>query len=401
MLIKQLRLKNFLSFGPEGQNLELGPLNVFIGPNGSGKSNLIEVIHLLQAAPNDLAGPIRKRGRIEEWIWKGGQRGSEASIDAIIERVRSKRQSQLIPLRYHLGLGAIGVSQFNLSTVDERIEDSVPLPGRKKPCLYFATGSTDSQSAKISGWDKKEKIHKMETGRFDMQNSILGQIRYPDRYPEIAYLGDAFGSIRIYRDWPSVRSMPQRWMQKSELPTNPLEEDASNLGLVLNYIRSIPDAKEKLLKFLGMIHEGVTDFDVHFEDNKVQVVLKEGDITVPITCLSAGTLRYLCLLAILCHPANSGLVCIEEPERGLHPDIISPLTDVLRDASERMQIIVTTHSDYLVDSLTDVPESVFVTEKHDGETTIKRLSRAELGGWLEEYSLGDLWTTGVLGGNRW
>ena len=271
---------------------------------------------------------------------------------------------------------------------------------RNHACISQPVPPIPSRRKSVAG-TKRKKYTRWRLAVLICRTRFWAKSGYPDRYPEIAYLGDAFGSIRIYRDWPSVRSMPQRWMQKSELPTNPLEEDASNLGLVLNYIRSVPDAKEKLLKFLDMIYEGVTDFDVHFEDNKVQVVLKEGDITVPITCLSAGTLRYLCLLAILCHPVNSGLVCIEEPDRGLHPDIISPLTDVLRDASERMQIIVTTHSDILVDALTGVPESVFVTEKHDGQTTIEQLSRAELDIWFEEYSLGELWTKGEIGGNRW
>ena len=401
MLIKELKLRNFLSFGPEGQELELGRLNVFIGPNGSGKSNLIEAIYLLQAVPKDLASPIRKLDRIGEWIWKGGKGGPEASIDAIIEWDPRKRQSQLIPLRYHLGLKVIGGSQFNISTVDERIEDSALRPGRKKPWLYFATHSTDSPLAKLWAWDEEAKAYKIETGCFDTQSSILAQIRYIDRYPEITYLGDVFRGIQIYRDWPSIRHIPQRWLQESEFPANSLEEDASNLGLVLNYIRSIPDAKKKFLKFLCRIYEGVTDFNVHFQDNNVQIVLDEGDIAVPATRLSEGTLRYLCLLAILCHPANSGLVCIEEPERGLHPDIISSLADVLRDASERMQIIVTTHSDILVDALTDVPGSVFVTEKHDGQTTIERLSRAGLDIWLKKYSLGELWTKGEIGGNRW
>ena len=57
--LKRIRATNLLSFGPEGIDLELASLNVLIGPNGSGKSNLLEAIRLLQAAPNDLADPVR------------------------------------------------------------------------------------------------------------------------------------------------------------------------------------------------------------------------------------------------------------------------------------------------------------------------------------------------------
>ena len=122
---------------------------------------------------------------------------------------------------------------------------------------------------------------------------------------------------------------------------------------------------------------------------------------MPATRLSDGTLRYLALLAILCHPKPPPLICIEEPELGLHPDILPHLAQVLREASERMQLIVTTHSDILVDALTETPEVIVVCEKHEGATRLKRLDRDELHPWLEKYRLGELWTRGELGGTRW
>ena len=64
-------------------------------------------------------------------------------------------------------------------------------------------------------------------------------------------------------------------------------------------------------------------------------------------------------------------------------------------------MIVTTHSDVLVDALTDKPESVVICEKHDGQTEMRHLDKNDLAKWLEEYRLGDLWTSGELGGNRW
>ncbi len=72
MLIHSLKLTNFLSFGPDSEPIELGPLNVLIGPNGSGKSNLIEAIGLIQAAPLKLVAPIIVGGGVREWLWKGG-----------------------------------------------------------------------------------------------------------------------------------------------------------------------------------------------------------------------------------------------------------------------------------------------------------------------------------------
>ena len=140
---------------------------------------------------------------------------------------------------------------------------------------------------------------------------------------------------------------------------------------------------------------------MHIEAGSVQLFVQEGDITIPSTRLSDGTLRYLALLAILCHPAPAPMVCLEEPELGLHPDILPGLADLLREASERCQFIVTTHSDTLVDALTDTPESIVFCEKENGQTKLKRLDKDDLTHRLERYRLGELWISGELGGNRW
>jgi predicted ATPase len=84
MLIREIRLENLLSFGPESPALALGPLNVLIGPNGSGKSNLIDALSLLQAAPLELAKPVWTGSGIREWLWKGAS-NPIATIEALIE----------------------------------------------------------------------------------------------------------------------------------------------------------------------------------------------------------------------------------------------------------------------------------------------------------------------------
>ena len=117
--------------------------------------------------------------------------------------------------------------------------------------------------------------------------------------------------------------------------------------------------------------------------------------------LSDGTLRYLCLLAILLHPDPPPLIAIEEPELGLHPDIIPHVARLLVAASERTQLVVTTHSRLLVDALSENPGSIVVCEQVNGESQFERLDPERLEGWLEKYSLGDLWSMGELGGNRW
>ena len=180
-----------------------------------------------------------------------------------------------------------------------------------------------------------------------------------------------------------------------------MEEDYSNLGLFLNRLRRSPHTKEKILDCLRDLYADFTDYDVSVEGGTVQVYFTEGRFTVPATRLSDGTLRYLCLLAILCDPTPPPLVCIEEPELGLHPDIIPKIADLLVEASEHTQLIVTTHSDILVDAMTDYPDTVLVCEKHDGKTAMRRLDSNDMAVWLEKYRLGGLWISSELGGTRW
>jgi predicted ATPase len=106
-------------------------------------------------------------------------------------------------------------------------------------------------------------------------------------------------------------------------------------------------------------------------------------------------------LAILLNPESTPLICIEEPELGLHPDAMSLLADLLTEASERTQLVVTTHSDVLVSALTEHAESVLVCEYLENGTELRRLEASKLQHWMEKYRLGEVWRLGKLGGNLW
>jgi len=181
-----------------------------------------------------------------------------------------------------------------------------------------------------------------------------------------------------------------------------LEEDASNLGLILNRLKGEPNVKKQLLEYLKLFYAEAEDIHVQIREGLVELRIEERlGFTTPATRLSDGTLRWLSLLAVLLNPAPPPLICIEEPELGLHPDIIPTLGKLLLEASERTQLIVTTHSDALIEQFTEKPECIVVCEKNDGATSMKRLDAMELATWLERYSLGELWRKGEIGGNRW
>jgi predicted ATPase len=218
----------------------------------------------------------------------------------------------------------------------------------------------------------------------------------------LAWLAQNYEKIRIYREWVFGRNAVFREPQKADMRNDALEEDFSNLGLFLNRLKTrFPIAKKSILAGLKDLYDGINDFDVFIEGGTVQVFFAEGDFVIPATRLSDGTLRFLCLLAILCDPEPPPLVCIEEPELGLHPDVLPKVADLLRAASKRTQLIVTTHSDILVDAMTETPETVVVCSKEQGKTTMQRLIPDDLGEWLKRYRLGQLWIKGQIGGTRW
>lgn len=397
MLIRKIRLKNILSFGPDGMELEMAPLSVLIGPNGSGKSNLIDVMGLLKALPTDLAAVVRQRGGTRDWIWQGAIRIGLAKI-GIDVKVPVPADD---PRRLLLGSSSYEL-WYRLSLLDDTRSLTVAkerLSSTNEEAVFISR--TLHQLSLSSGTGEREtKVNTIEYG-VGRDDSILAGLKDRRRYPEITRVGESLKEIRLYREWIFGRHAPLRFPQKSDLPNRYLIEDASNLGLVLNRLAKNYDVQQRVVSKLRELYDGVTGLHIHVEAGNVQVVVQEGSVSVPATRLSDGTLRYLCLLAILCDPSPPPLVCLEEPELGLHPDILPGLARLLREASARCQLIVTTHSDVIVDTLTETPESIVVCEKHDGQTTMKRLRKDDLNPWLDRYRLGELWSSGELGGNRW
>ena len=207
--------------------------------------------------------------------------------------------------------------------------------------------------------------------------------------------------IKLYREWNLGRYTPPRLPQKPDLAGHFLSEDASNLTLVLNDLEHRSGMKRVILERLQRFHRRIEDFTTRIHGGTVQLFLHENGLRepVPATRLSDGTLRYLCLLAVLCHPDPPRVVCIEEPELSLHPDALKSVAELLIEASHRTQLIVTTHSDTLVSELSESPWCIIVCERTGAATELRRLDESHLEKWLSEYRLGELWRMGELGGN--
>jgi len=403
-LIRTLRMKNLLSFGHEGEEIELQPLNVLIGPNASGKSNLIEALGLLRATPKDLTAPIREGGGISEWLWKGMKENPTAEIEATVFYPEG-----IMPLRYRL---CFTVAGQRLEVRDEAVENEQPISTAFADVAFFYRYQEGHPVLRLPSAPEYQSTAGMMEGRTERtlrledlspEQSVLSQRKDPDLYPEITYLGEQFANFRLYREWNLGRFTAPRLPQRPDLPSDFLLEDASNLGLILNDLQHQPRTKSLIIEKLQRFYEGAEDLTTRIHGGTVQVFVHERGLhqPIPATRLSDGTLRYLCLLTLLCHPTPPPLLCIEEPELGLHPDVVPVVAELLLEASQRTQLVVTTHSDALVSALTEIPEAVLVCERDLAGTHVRRLEPEKLKEWLERYSLGELWRMGEIGGTRW
>lgn len=393
--IHSLQLQNFLSYGSEGEKIELQPLNVLIGTNASGKSNFIEAMGVLKATPTDLPGPIRQGGGISDFLWKGEKGTPTAKIEAILDY-----PERTMPLRYQISFTTAGQ---RLEVVDEAIEDMKPRDSSEsEPFFYYRHNNWGRPVINVIE-DNEQQTRKLRTLRREdiiPDQSILSQRKDPEQYPELSYLGNKFADIGLYRNWQTGRDAVSRKAQQTDLPEHPLLEDGGNLGLVLNNLQYQLGSRQ-IIEKLQLFYDAAEELSIKIYGGTVQIFIRETGLIQPIpaTRLSDGTLRYLFLIALLLDPTPPPLICIEEPEIGLHPDILPAVAEMLIEASKRTQLIVTTHSDALVSALS--PESVLICDRDDRGSHLSRLDGDRLKKWLENYSLGDLWRMGEIGGNRW
>jgi predicted ATPase len=399
-LLNNLQLKGFLSFSPESEPVELTNLNVLIGPNGVGKSNFIEAVELLHATPADFSGAIRIGGTPGDWTWHGGKEAKAARIEAMLSPANSAPE-----LRYAIEFTD---SAGRLEIEDEVLEETKKTDKRAKDVRFYYRFQRGHPAINITetvanqATNRPYKQRKLKREDIDPQQSILSQRKDPDLYPEVTATAKRFGAIQVFREWGFGRSAALRAAQPSNLPTDVLLPQLVNLGLVLNDL----EHRDEWTRFNDLMQKFLPRFrrlSTKVSAGSVQVYLHEEGLSVPVpaTRLSDGTLRFLALLAILLNPGSATLICIEEPELGLHPDAMPLLAELLTEAAEKTQLIVTTHSDVLVSALTEQAESVLVCDYLENGTTLQRLESEKLAFWLEKYRLGEIWRLGKIGGNQW
>ena len=379
MFIQSLHLKDFLSF--QDVEIELGPVNVLIGPNGSGKSNVINAIDFLRHCPDDLSSFVLNDGGAEQWIrWAPEVKSASMLVTTY---------ANPLSLNYSLSF---------------RAENRAPRVESENLKIVFPDCTEFLRTESEFSWGELQAVVRpsVDPAKLRPFQAFLSQYRSPSS-DRVTQLSEDLERIRIYRSFDTTRG---NGLRNGVYTTGAADPRLSSSGSNLAYALHELDIQERL----SAVNEFLAEFAPHYTGIKPRWVngawtlqLREAglDRPTPTERISDGTLKFLCLLAILLDPAPPPLICIDEPEAGLHPDAIALVSRAMEDAEERTQLIVTTHSEALVSRFSDRPEAVVVCEKNaENGTTLKRQSRDELKIWLEEFSLGSLWQRGVLGGNR-
>jgi predicted ATPase len=208
------------------------------------------------------------------------------------------------------------------------------------------------------------------SGNLNPSEPVLAQLREPHLYPELSILGRDLQEWRFYDYFRTDPESPLRHPQPS-VRTPILAHDGIDLAAALETIRQEGEAK--------ILHESI---QAVFPGSRLHIP-REGcsfwlELEVPgierylhASEFSDGTMRYLCLLAALLSPLPAPLLILNEPENSLHPDVLVPLANLIRRASERSQVWVTTHSKKLGDLLAEDSQSKVMTlHKIEGETRI-------------------------------
>jgi predicted ATPase len=389
--LQELRIKGLLSFGEETV-LEFGRLNLLVGANGSGKSNLVDCIRLISQTPLDIQGAFTNGG-FESWLYNGLDKESgSGSIQAIA------RVPELADLISHkLKLGPPSHSRAQL---EEHIASGQADPVKTAP--YFVGSYRSRAVVSVSGGGKRRHDRALGTKDYNPFQSILSQVRDVGQFPEITRLGNLYSSFRIYSEWSFGRDSKLREAAPAGRSDARLSESMDDLPVALNALEQTA-AHESIRRLLPELKDTYRDYvtRVLFGRVGLELVEESFEAPVPASRLSDGTLRFLALAAILLQPAPPPVICIEEPELGMHPDMIRMVAQMIADASAQTQLIVTTHSEHLLTALEDNFDVLFAFDSGTKGSVVQRLLREDFHKWRAEHSLGDLWSSGELGGVRY
>lgn len=389
--LQELLVEGLLSFGEE-THFEFGRLNILVGPNGSGKSNLINCVRVFRDSPLDIQEAFKDTG-FEEWLYKGVTKQNGRAFLQIAAGVPELPSAVRHRVRLGPPLNSRAPLEEVVSSAGDESEQTAP---------YFVGSHRSPAILSIPGTGKRRRARELGANEYDPFQSILSQIRDVGQYPEITRLASLYSNFRIYSEWTFGRNSNLREATPTGRSDAMLSESMSDLALALNGLAQTA-AHENIRVLLRELKETYRDYVTRILFGRVGLELVEVpfDLPLPAKRLSDGTLRFLALAAILLQPDPPSLICIEEPELGMHPDMIRMVAGMIVEASAKTQLIITTHSEHLLSALQDNFDALFAFDAGLAGSVVRRFSREEYDDWRQEHTLGELWTSGELGGNRW
>jgi len=236
------------------------------------------------------------------------------------------------------------------------------------------------------------------------QELVIAKIRDRFRYPELAELRDEMADWQIYHGFgeEALRNIrgPQLFTPVDPFRLNPMGRNLLSVIQQLANERRYEKINEQLIDAMKAVFPDFIKLYTPTSAGGMGSLFygsKNYEESIPALSMSDGQLRFLGVMVALLMayiPNPPSLIAIDEPEIGMHPKMIAVFVELLQAASQKTQIIITTHSPQLIDRMK--PDDVIVTEKEDGKTTLRRLDAESLKRWLKRYTLGELWTMGKL-----
>lgn len=404
-MIKKVKISNFQSFGEAV--IELHPeANILIGINGSGKSNFLKAIRILKEG---VAGIGLKRhildnlGGFDNMFFKGQVNNANGGLN------------NKITIEYTLDGSAIAKAKYGFKFVEDVIY-SISIIKSPSYQNYYVVENLKSERGYVYLDFKNGEGHlneKVEEGPkptqslirytdFDPQELVIKEVGDTDRYYAITTIKKAIKDIVVYDYFDTT---PGSNIRKSMLPTSEkrLFPDGTNLPQILNTIKiNYKNSYRKIAEMLNEVNPNFTGFDFNFIGGNIELMLEEKNLSssVHVSNISDGTLRYLCLLSILYNPDRGRLVCIDEPEVGLHPDMIANIANAIKDAAHESTLLISTHSENLLNYFEI--ENLKVFEKNSNNASeVKSYTTEQFADWYEEFSIGQMWKQGDFGGVRY
>ncbi len=350
------------------EDFNLNALNILIGGNGAGKSNFIDFFRLIRAMMK-LPLPNIEKSDLPTFIKMGG-----GSDDFLFNgpKVTKQIESEML-------FGANGYRFRLMPTADE---------------TFLIMDEARLYSKGESGW--------WEMGSGNQNPILLSEKNLPGvlgGYSVAWYILKSIDSWTIYHFHDTSLFAPMRRTETIH-DNQYLRFDASNIA---PYLLSLKTEKEKtywdIVETIRLVAPFFGDFILkpnELEKVRLLWTQKGSDYPLKPHHLSDGTLRFICLVTALLQPTPPSTIIIDEPELGLHPYAIAILSELIKSASKRTQLIISTQSPALVDCFE--PQDIIVVDRKNGASTFKRLNKTELSSWLDDYSLGELWQKNVISG---